>query len=116
MKQQITWKTQDGRDVTVSVLGISGKIIITAMVGGVQVGEARNGFDINPKSPSGYAIGKLGVSAENYKKITDAIQVVSASPEFKYETEKSKMLTRYYKDQVAIEKMMVMGEDIKIKR
>lgn len=99
MKQMITWKTQDGREVKVNVLGISGKVIITATVAGVKIGE---GLYRNPKSPSGYAIGKLALNAENLDKINAAIKIVKTAPEYNYMTAREKELEKYEKDYAAI--------------
>lgn len=112
MKQILTWKTMDGRDVKINILGISGKLVITATVAGVKVGEH---LERNSKSPSGYAIGKLALSVENLKKVNDAIKLVKSSPEYNYESPKTiareKELADYEKSYAAVHKTMLMGEN-----
>jgi len=99
MKQQITWKTLTGKDVMVNVLGISQSVIITAFIDGSKIGE---GLYRNPKSPSGYAIGKLALNAENLDKINAAIKIVKTAPEYNYMTAREKELEKYEKDYAAI--------------
>lgn len=99
MKQQITWKTLTGKDVMVNVLGISQAVIVTAFVNGAKIGE-----DLyrNPKSPSGYAIGKLAISVDNLDKINAAIKIVKTAPEYNYMTAREKELEKYEKDYATI--------------